>query len=178
MAELHPAPARIRAGILPVDEDELVACVGCGLCLPHCPTYRVTGLEAASPRGRIAAMRAVDQRGAPIDDAFRAAMEECVECRGCEAACPSGVQFGRLMEQTRAALPPPRSPLRRVAEWAAFSLVLPRHWLLLTLTRVLLVAQRMRLVPSRLGLPRLSLRPLVVPVGGAPDGFLLSVLLF
>ena len=60
----------------------------CGLCLPHCPTYRVTGVEIASPRGRIAAMRAVDQRGAAIDDTFLRAMDECVQCRGCEAACP------------------------------------------------------------------------------------------
>ncbi len=106
-------PARgHRAGILPVDEDELVACVGCGLCLPHCPTYRVSGLETLSPRGRIAAMRAVELDGAPLDDAFRASMETCVQCRGCEAACPSSVPFGHLIEGTRAALaarPEPRA---------------------------------------------------------------------
>jgi len=161
-------------GPLHLDDDALVACVACGLCLPHCPTYRVTGREIASPRGRIAAMRAVELAGAPIDDAFRRAMEECVECRGCEAACPSGVPFGRLIEETRAALPAPRSLPRRLGEWLAFSLVLPRHWLLLALTRVLSVAQRARVLPRRLGLPPLSLAPLDVPAGGAPDVWLFT----
>ena len=78
-----PVGVRTRAGVLPVDEDELVACVACGLCLPHCPTYRVTGLEQYSPRGRIAAMRAVELDGAPLDAAFRDTIETCV--RGCEA---------------------------------------------------------------------------------------------
>src|SRR5438105_914874 len=85
---------------LPVIDDELAACVSCGLCLPHCPTYRVTGLESASPRGRIAAMRAV-HAGAAADDSFMEFMDLCVQCRGCEAACPSGVPFGRLMEGAR-----------------------------------------------------------------------------
>src|SRR5215813_10691474 len=99
---------------LGLDPDALNACVACGLCLPHCPTYRVTGREFASPRGRIAAMRAVESGAAPIDDEFERAMTECVQCRGCEAACPSSVQFGSMMETTRAALqsrppsPPPR----------------------------------------------------------------------
>ena len=84
-------------GVLDLDEDELVACVACGLCLPHCPTYRVTGLETASPRGRIAAMQAVDLHGAPIDATFERYMEECVQCRGCEAACPSSVPFLRSL---------------------------------------------------------------------------------
>jgi glycolate oxidase iron-sulfur subunit len=161
-------------GPLRLNADDLNACVACGLCLPHCPTYRVTGREIASPRGRITAMRSVEWNGAPIDDAFRTAMEECVECRGCEAACPSGVPFGHLMEATRAALPAPRSKVRRLGEWFAYSLVLPRHWLLLALTRVLWIAQRLRLVPKRLGLARLSLRPLDVPLGGAPDAWLFT----
>jgi len=165
-------------GPLQLDADALNACVSCGLCLPHCPTYRVTGREIASPRGRIAAMRAVETEGAPIDDAFRAAMEECVSCRGCEAACPSAVQFGHLMEATRAALPPPRSLRRRTTEWLGYRVVLPRHWLLLAATGLAWVAQRLRLVPARFGMPRLSarslLRRLAVPVGGDPDAWLFT----
>ena len=156
----HPAASKPAApkfaGILGLDAEVLNACVSCGLCLPHCPTYRVTGREIASPRGRIAAMRAVEAGAAPLDDAFRAAMEECVSCRGCEAACPSGVAFGQLMEETRAALPAPRSRVRRLAEWLGYRVVLPRHWLLLAATWMAWIGQRLRLVPRRFGLPRLS----------------------
>ena len=163
---------------LGLDPDALNACVACGLCLPHCPTYRVTGREVASPRGRIAAMRAVENDGAPIDDAFRRAMDECVECRGCEAACPSAVPFGRLMEETRAALGPDPSLTRRVASSIAFRLVLPRHGLLMAVTWLAWLGQRLRLVPKRLGLPALSARslrrPLEVSVGGAPDAWLFT----
>jgi glycolate oxidase iron-sulfur subunit len=171
---------------LHLDEDELVACVACGLCLPHCPTYRVTGLEAASPRGRIAAMRAVDLHDAPIDDTFRRVIDECVQCRGCEAACPSSVPFGHLMEDTRAALhtidadTPPRdaSMFRRAAEWIAYRVVLAHHRVLLAVTWLTWVAQRLHLVPKRLGVPRLDARelrtPLDLPVGGRPDAWVFT----
>jgi glycolate oxidase iron-sulfur subunit len=159
---------------LGLDTEELVACVGCGLCLPHCPTYRVTGLESASPRGRIAAMRAVENDGSPLGATFTRFMEECIQCRGCEAACPSSVPFGRLMEGTRAALRRDparrRSWSRRVGEWIGFRLVLPRHGVLIVTTRVLIVAQRLHLVPRRLGLPRLSTRPLRTPLAAGGTG--------
>jgi glycolate oxidase iron-sulfur subunit len=167
-------------GVLDLDEDELVACVACGLCLPHCPTYRVTGLETASPRGRIAAMQAVELHGAPMDATFERYMEECVQCRGCEMACPSSVPFGHLMEGAREALDEHRRPTRpwqrRAAEWLGYRLVLPRHWLLVALSWLLAVAQRARLVPPRLALPRISLRSLARPLRTAapaerPDAF-------
>jgi glycolate oxidase iron-sulfur subunit len=141
---------------LRLDDDDLSSCVACGLCLPHCPTFRVTGEEGLSPRGRIDAMRTVQWRGGPADDEFVRFMETCVQCRGCEPACPSGVPFGRLMEGTRAALADSR---RTVPRWlrAAYS-VLGRHRLLLTGSTFLAVAQRLRLVPARLGLARLPLR--------------------
>jgi glycolate oxidase iron-sulfur subunit len=159
----------VRTPVLHLSPDDLVACVACGLCLPHCPTYRVTGLEIASPRGRIAAMRAVDFDGAPINDAFVRAMDECIQCRGCEAACPSSVPFGHLMEGTRAALHEHRTEerrpaSRRFAEWVAYRVLLPHHRVLLAFTWVLLVAQRMRLVPRRFGLPRLEADRLRTPL--------------
>ena len=153
---------------LQLDEDELVACVACGLCLPACPTYRVTGLEVASPRGRIAAMQAVQLRGAPIDAPFTEAMDACLGCRGCETACPSSVPFGHLMEGARAAIRPHRSRRRRAVEWVAYHVVLPRHALLLALSWVLAVAQRLRLVPNRLGIPAISPRSLREPCTGIP----------
>jgi glycolate oxidase iron-sulfur subunit len=166
--------ARPRTAVLGLDPDELVACVACGLCLPHCPTYRVTGLEIASPRGRIAAMRAVDLEGAPLDDAFVTAMDECIQCRGCEAACPSSVPFGRLMEGTRAALTAQHvgrgSPVRRAAEWVAYRGLLPHHRLLRAMTWVLLVVQRLHLVPKRFGLPRFDASQLRRPLDAAGPG--------
>jgi glycolate oxidase iron-sulfur subunit len=156
-----------------LDEDELVACVACGLCLPHCPTYRVTGLETASPRGRIAAMQAVELADAPIDATFERYMEECVQCRGCEAACPSSVPFGHLMEGAREALQRERRQARpwrrRLAEWIGYRVLLPRHRLLLALSWLLLVAQRLHLVPRRFGLPRVSARSLVRPLRAPGD---------
>lgn len=141
---------------LQLDADELNTCVACGLCLPHCPTYRVTGDEALSPRGRIDAMRNVQWRGAPVDDDFVTFMSTCVQCRGCEPACPSRVPYGRLIEGTREHL----ARDGRISPWwqrAAYSM-LPRHRLLLVGSSVLAAAQRAHLVPRRAGLSRLPLR--------------------
>ncbi|MDQ1436829.1 MAG: glycolate oxidase iron-sulfur subunit [Acidimicrobiaceae bacterium] len=134
---------------LELDDDELSSCVSCGLCLPHCPTYRTTGDESASPRGRIAAMRAVQWAGAPADDSFTAFMERCVQCRACETACPSSVPFGRLMEGARAALLHPW--------WKRLAYrVVGSHRLLVLLSTVAALLQR---AGVRLpGLPRLPLR--------------------
>jgi glycolate oxidase iron-sulfur subunit len=144
----------VTTGLLPVDPDELAACVACGLCLAHCPTYRVTGEEGLSPRGRIAAMRAVDT-GAPMDATYERLMATCVQCRACETACPAAVPFGRLMEGARATLAD-----RAVPRWqrAAYR-ILGSHRTLVALTSVGAVAQRARLVPGPLA-RRLSLPPL------------------
>ncbi|MGH9119027.1 MAG: (Fe-S)-binding protein [Acidimicrobiales bacterium] len=137
-------------------DDELATCVSCGLCLPHCPTYRVTGDEALSPRGRIAAMREVQWNDLAVDESFVHSMDTCVVCRGCETACPSGVPFGHLMEATRATLARERPTF--VPRWQRLALrSLEHHRLLLAGSKALGLAQRARLVPAqaarRLGLP-------------------------
>ena len=142
--------------VLGLDPEKLNTCVSCGLCLPFCPTFRVTGEESYSPRGRIDAMRAVENGTLPIDTDFVDFVETCVQCRGCEPACPSGVRFGELMEGTRATLAVSGS----ITPWwqrAGFS-VLGHHRTLLAGSTLLAYAQRLRLVPRRLGLARVPLK--------------------
>jgi glycolate oxidase iron-sulfur subunit len=83
-------------------EQKLLACVHCGFCLTACPTYTRLGDEADSPRGRIVLMRAVHEgRLEPEDYAVRKHIDQCVGCRACETVCPSGVEYGWLLERTR-----------------------------------------------------------------------------
>jgi glycolate oxidase iron-sulfur subunit len=84
-----------------LDEPKSLACVHCGLCLGACPTYLETGNENESPRGRIYLMRALQAGRVPLDDASVEHIDLCLGCRACEVACPSGVQYGALLEQTR-----------------------------------------------------------------------------
>lgn len=103
------------------DDTLLQDCVHCGMCLPTCPTYRLTGSEASSPRGRLWMMKAVaDERMDLLDPAFDEQMYQCLNCRACEAVCPSGVQYGPLVEAARSQLEQhrPRPLWQRVARTA------------------------------------------------------------
>jgi glycolate oxidase iron-sulfur subunit len=140
---------------LRLDVEDLNKCVQCGLCLPSCPTFRVTGDESYSPRGRIALMRQVQDHGAPLTAEIVDSFETCVQCRGCEPACPSGVPYGHLMEQARESL----ADQRRITPWwqrlALEGLAHPRF--LRLGSSALAGLQRAHLVPrpmaTRLGLP-------------------------
>lgn len=85
----------------PPDMEKMLDCVHCGFCLPTCPTYLVLGNEMDSPRGRIYLMRSAAEGRIGIGESFARHMQLCLVCRACETACPSGVQFGNLMESAR-----------------------------------------------------------------------------
>src|SRR5438067_4441379 len=93
---LESSPARSEG---PAQSD-LDKCVHCGLCLNACPTYRELGVEMDSPRGRTYQMNQV-AAGAPIGPSYIEHIELCLACRACETACPSGVQYGKLVEAAR-----------------------------------------------------------------------------
>lgn len=156
---------------------ELAACIECGLCLPHCPTFRLTGDERLSPRGRINALRAVGGGVLTIEPSVAEVLESCLQCRSCEAACPSLVPFGRIMEGGRAevAAALPRARIRRAiaGRW------MRRRRLLRVATFFAAVGQRLggrRWLPKRLRVGMRGLRPLPLRserfVGRefAPDG--------
>ena len=84
-----------------LDETKALACVHCGLCLSSCPTYLETGNENDSPRGRIYIMRAIQSGQLGVNSAPVRHIDLCLGCRACETACPSGVQYGSLLEETR-----------------------------------------------------------------------------
>ncbi len=90
-----------------LDKKLLKECVHCGLCLDYCPTYRVIGHEADSPRGRIYQIRQVyEGRVDPSDEDFRTHIFACLDCRACQTACPSGVQYGAIIEAARSIASP------------------------------------------------------------------------
>jgi len=82
--------------------DDYSRCVHCGLCANNCPTYRLWGQEADSPRGRIRQMALVDQGRLELGDAFVTHIDRCLNCRNCESVCPSGVEYGKILELARA----------------------------------------------------------------------------
>lgn len=93
-------PSSLRLGG-DIDYGRFLDCVHCGLCTSACPTYLETGNENDSPRGRIYLMRAVTDGRLELNNTVKRHLDLCLDCRSCETACPSGVQYGRLIEPFR-----------------------------------------------------------------------------
>jgi glycolate oxidase iron-sulfur subunit len=169
-------------------EELISACVHCGFCLPTCPTYAVLGVEMDSPRGRIRLMKTVWERRLGADaHGLDDHIGKCLDCRACETACPSGVEYGKLVEGARSQIVAarPRSPLERAIRVAAFDWLLPHRSVLGVFGALSVIAKRLgvgallratrlpfarrladllALVPERASAARL---PAVVPAGGA-----------
>ena len=99
----------------PPEQKHIDDCVHCGFCLPACPTYVLWGDEMDSPRGRIYMIKKAAEGQAPLDDRFRQHMDNCLGCMACMTACPSGVQYNKLIEPTRAQIE--RNLPRSFSEW-------------------------------------------------------------
>jgi len=130
-------------GLNPVYED-YARCIHCGLCLNACPTYRLWNLEADSPRGRIRQMIHVEQGELPVTGSFVDHIDKCLDCRACETACPSGVEYGKLVEHARARIEReyPRSWIARVTRDFVFRTLLPSPLHLADAARLLRLYQR------------------------------------
>src|SRR6059058_2887367 len=103
--DIAPAECALPGSPLSNARNGIDACVHCGFCLQACPTYLTLEDENDSPRGRIVLMRALVDGSLPVTDAdVRTHIDQCLGCRACETACPSGVPYGHLLEATRATL--------------------------------------------------------------------------
>jgi glycolate oxidase iron-sulfur subunit len=129
-------------GLQPIYED-YARCVHCGLCLNHCPTYQLWHLEADSPRGRIFQMIRVKDGEAPVNETFVEHIDKCLDCRACETACPSGVEYGKLVEFARARITREykRPFFSRVARKFAYRWLLPRPGWIAFFARLLRIYQ-------------------------------------
>lgn len=133
------------------------ACVLCGLCLPHCPTYRLDARESESPRGRVLLAQALAREPGAIDASGVTALEHCLGCGRCEQVCPARVRFGDLMRQTRRLL-----PRRRAVRGVRLLLWASRHPQLLA--RLLPMLR-----PLRVLLPRSARRALSAAIPAVND---------
>ncbi len=152
-AQKH-APAEKQQGLPLLNRELLESCIHCGLCLPACPTYLASGLEAESPRGRIYLLNLLRTGEIQTDDPALEHIDTCLGCMGCQTACPSGVKYEKILNQARPLLAEARgkSGGRTVLRFV-FSSVLPNYALLRLLGFLYIIAQKIGLTKVRAFIP-------------------------
>ncbi len=111
----------------PPHDADLLRCVHCGLCLNHCPTYRLTSLETESPRGRIFLIKELAEGKQIVNAPFEEHIGLCLNCRNCETVCPSGVRYSVLLEAARGEIVKQGklSGREKFIRWAIFKQLFP-----------------------------------------------------
>ncbi|MBX9686306.1 MAG: (Fe-S)-binding protein, partial [Candidatus Obscuribacterales bacterium] len=136
-----------------LDPKLLEACIQCGLCLPACPTYLATGRETESPRGRIHLLKLWQDGELDLSPRLAEHIDSCLGCMGCQTACPSGVQYEKLLNQAKPQLRQFRNKKVRRLMALAFSSILPDYPRLRMLGNLLRIYQQSKLNRFMPGLP-------------------------
>ena len=176
----HSPPASLTT---PHFKSLLDQCVHCGLCLPACPTYAIDQTEMDGPRGRILLMNAAADGRIDLQGSFQQHIEQCLGCRACETACPSGVQYGELFEIARTTIADEqpnrgiKADIARATRWFTLRQLLAKPQRLHPIARLLRIYQaiglsallrRVRLLPHRLRTMEALLPPLSAASIGHP----------
>lgn len=138
----------------PPNDADLLRCVHCGLCLNHCPTYRLTSLETESPRGRIFLIKELAEGKQVVNEAFEQHIGLCLNCRNCETVCPSGVRYSVLLEAARGEIVQQGKLSRqeKIIRWVVFKQLFP-------------YPRRLDLAANMTGLYQRTLQPIVRATG-------------
>jgi glycolate oxidase iron-sulfur subunit len=139
-----------------IDSETLNDCVACGLCLPHCPTYRATGQDLFSPRGRIALIGAVKAGHLEVDAEVSDSLGTCIQCLACVPACPSGVDYEAIITPAVVEMAQRRRTRARLTRAILWPLTHPR--VLRAVSVLGWLAQTLHVIPKRLNVGRIPLR--------------------
>ncbi|GAC1363828.1 MAG: heterodisulfide reductase-related iron-sulfur binding cluster [Polyangiales bacterium] len=153
-----PMPSERAVDGAPPARDKIDDCVHCGFCLPHCPTYQSWGEEMDSPRGRIDLMRGLRDGKIHLTDTTVGHFDKCLGCMACVTACPSGVKYDQLIEETRAKIEQerPRTGFDRLHRGMIFALFpYPRRLRVMAALLLLYAWSGVRWLVRALGIMRL-----------------------